>query len=185
MLLRARAASIAYRGTKQFHLEQFQKGGMREWEQEMSSGGVGRFPSAGAESNSLIAHPARAKAIRIFWLFCFHYFALSQTSRSLLRGELTLFFSSPPLTLFLAFPTNSLFRPDGTLEKQYRFNCTRCDLPLGYEHTPPPIKSGLGFVFLFKGSVSEVQGETPRDVFFGEDGKEAESIKEKGGEIVE
>ena len=45
-------------------------------------------------------------------------------------------------------------RPDGTLEKQYPFNCSRCNLEVGYEHTPPPLKSGGKFTFLLPGALT-------------------------------
>ncbi|CAO1631118.1 unnamed protein product [Parajaminaea phylloscopi] len=61
-----------------------------------------------------------------------------------------------------------LKRPDGTLEKQYRFHCSRCDLPLGYEVTPPPLKSGL-FTYLFAGALTETQGRPPADALFDEE----------------
>lgn len=46
-----------------------------------------------------------------------------------------------------------LRRPDGTLEKQHRFHCSRCDLPLGYEVTPPPLKSGK-FTYILPGALT-------------------------------
>ena len=54
----------------------------------------------------------------------------------------------------------TLNRPDGSLEKQYRFHCSRCDLPIGYEVTPPPLRSGP-FTYLFPGSLTEQQGKAP------------------------
>ncbi|CAE6476243.1 unnamed protein product [Rhizoctonia solani] len=52
-------------------------------------------------------------------------------------------------------------------ERQYRFNCTRCDLLIGYQSTPGPIKSGP-FVYILWGSVSQVQGQYPPEAFEGE-----------------
>ena len=45
-------------------------------------------------------------------------------------------------------------RPDKSLEKQYPFNCSRCNLELGYEHTPPPLKSGGKFTFVLPGALT-------------------------------
>lgn len=45
-------------------------------------------------------------------------------------------------------------RDDGRLEQQYDFLCMRCGLPIGYEHTPPPIKSGGKYTFIFKGALT-------------------------------
>ncbi|KAF6767578.1 hypothetical protein PSEUBRA_005923 [Kalmanozyma brasiliensis GHG001] len=56
-------------------------------------------------------------------------------------------------------------RPDGSLEKQYPFCCSRCSLELGYEHTPPPLKSGGRFTFVLPGAVTERQGVPPTDAF--------------------
>ncbi|PKI85321.1 hypothetical protein MVES_000318 [Malassezia vespertilionis] len=52
-----------------------------------------------------------------------------------------------------------LQRPDGSLERQYDFRCTRCNLPIGYEHTPPPLKSGGTFTFILPGALT--QGVAP------------------------
>ncbi|CAD6979870.1 unnamed protein product, partial [Tilletia controversa] len=57
-----------------------------------------------------------------------------------------------------------LQRPDGTLERQYRFYCSRCELPLGYERTPPPLKSGQ-FTYILQGALTAVQGRVPPDAF--------------------
>ncbi|KAK0554559.1 hypothetical protein OC846_002035 [Tilletia horrida] len=46
-----------------------------------------------------------------------------------------------------------LQRPDGTLERQYRFYCSRCELPVGYEATPPPLKSG-NFTYILQGALT-------------------------------
>ncbi|PWN23205.1 hypothetical protein BCV69DRAFT_111923 [Microstroma glucosiphilum] len=54
-------------------------------------------------------------------------------------------------------------RPDGKTEKQYRFHCSRCDLPLGYEVTPPPLKSGT-FTYILPGALTETQGKPPANV---------------------
>ncbi|SAM82824.1 uncharacterized protein UBRO_04896 [Ustilago bromivora] len=56
-------------------------------------------------------------------------------------------------------------RPDGTVEKQYPFNCSRCKLQLGYEHTPPPLKSGGRFTFVLRGALTDRQGVPPLDTF--------------------
>lgn len=50
-------------------------------------------------------------------------------------------------------PAVILRRPDGSLEKQYRFHCGRCDLPIGYEVTPPPLKSGR-FTYILPGALT-------------------------------
>ncbi|SPO26609.1 uncharacterized protein UTRI_03900_B [Ustilago trichophora] len=59
-------------------------------------------------------------------------------------------------------------RPDGSLEKQYPFHCSRCQLQIGYEHTPPPLKSGGKFTFLLPGGLTDRQGLPPPDAFLEE-----------------
>ncbi|KAI0952149.1 hypothetical protein AcV7_008044 [Taiwanofungus camphoratus] len=49
-------------------------------------------------------------------------------------------------------------------ERQYRFHCPRCTLPVAYQSTPPPVKSGP-FVYIFKGALSQIQGQVPPDAF--------------------
>ncbi|KAN0065136.1 hypothetical protein ACQY0O_001633 [Thecaphora frezii] len=56
-------------------------------------------------------------------------------------------------------------RLDDTIEKQYPFTCSRCDLEIGYEHTPPPLKSGGKFTFILPGALTDRQGIPPPDVF--------------------
>lgn len=45
---------------------------------------------------------------------------------------------------------------DNSFERQYMFLCTRCQLPIGYEHTAPPLKSGGKFTFILPGALSYV-----------------------------
>lgn len=53
---------------------------------------------------------------------------------------------------------------EGGHERQYRFHCPRCNLLIGYQSTPPPVKSGP-FVYILKGALSQVQGQVPSDAF--------------------
>jgi hypothetical protein len=62
-------------------------------------------------------------------------------------------------------------RPGGH-ERQFRFHCPRCTLPIGYQSTPPPVKSGP-FVYIFAGALSQVQGQVPADAFDGENMEDA------------
>ncbi|KAJ7179006.1 hypothetical protein C8R46DRAFT_1072150 [Mycena filopes] len=68
-----------------------------------------------------------------------------------------------------------LERPGGH-ERQWRFHCPRCTLPIGYQSTPPPVKAGP-FVYIFAGALSQVQGQVPADAFDGE--VEDEKTEEK------
>ncbi|CAK5275594.1 unnamed protein product, partial [Mycena citricolor] len=56
----------------------------------------------------------------------------------------------------------------GGHECQYRFTCPRCTLPIGYQATPPPMKSGP-YVYLLSGALSQVQGQVPADAFEGDE----------------
>jgi hypothetical protein len=60
-----------------------------------------------------------------------------------------------------------IFRPNG-YERQYRFLCPRCTLPIGYQTTPPPVKSGP-FLYIIAGSLTQMQGHLPQDAFDGEE----------------
>ncbi|EIW51351.1 uncharacterized protein TRAVEDRAFT_137539, partial [Trametes versicolor FP-101664 SS1] len=57
-----------------------------------------------------------------------------------------------------------LVERQGGHEKQYRFHCPRCALPVAYQSTPPPAKSGP-FLYVFKGALSQIQGQLPPDAF--------------------
>ncbi|GAK64845.1 uncharacterized protein PAN0_006d3060 [Moesziomyces antarcticus] len=65
-------------------------------------------------------------------------------------------------------PSKLIRRSDGTLEKQYPYECARCHLQLGYEHTPPPLKSGGRFTFVLPGALTDRQGVAPPDAFLEE-----------------
>jgi len=60
-----------------------------------------------------------------------------------------------------------LIKRENGLECQYRYTCTRCALPIGYQTAPPPISSGL-YVYLNFGSVTQQQGMVPTEAFEGE-----------------
>ncbi|KDQ64624.1 hypothetical protein JAAARDRAFT_28264 [Jaapia argillacea MUCL 33604] len=53
-------------------------------------------------------------------------------------------------------------------ERQYRFTCPRCTLPIGYQSTPPPPKSAP-YLYILKGALTQAQGQLPVDAFDGED----------------
>lgn len=52
-------------------------------------------------------------------------------------------------------------------ERQYRFLCPRCSLPIGYQTSPPPVKS-QPYLYILSGSLSQLQGQVPSDAFDGE-----------------
>lgn len=52
-------------------------------------------------------------------------------------------------------------------EKQYRFQCPRCSLVIGYQSSPPPVKSA-SFLYVVKGALTQMQGQVPPGAFEGE-----------------
>ncbi|KAF8528965.1 hypothetical protein BU17DRAFT_36705 [Hysterangium stoloniferum] len=61
-----------------------------------------------------------------------------------------------------------LIQREGGHERQWRYHCPRCTLPIGYQVSPPPDKGP--FLYLMKGSLTQHQGEVPVDAFAGENG---------------
>jgi len=62
-----------------------------------------------------------------------------------------------------------LLERKGGHERQFRFHCPRCTLPIGYQSTPLPVKSGP-FVYIGAGALTQMQGQVPHDAFDGENG---------------
>ncbi|KIK68023.1 hypothetical protein GYMLUDRAFT_155108, partial [Collybiopsis luxurians FD-317 M1] len=54
-----------------------------------------------------------------------------------------------------------LLERNGGHERQYRFHCPRCMLPIAYQSTPPPVKSGP-FLYIFPGALTQMQGQLPQ-----------------------
>ncbi|KIM90923.1 hypothetical protein PILCRDRAFT_811418 [Piloderma croceum F 1598] len=65
-----------------------------------------------------------------------------------------------------------LLERQGGHERQFRFHCPRCTLPIGYQSTPPPAKSGP-FMYIAVGALTQMQGQVPQDAFDGENGFES------------
>lgn len=59
-----------------------------------------------------------------------------------------------------------LIQRSGGHERQWKFHCPRCTLPVGYQCSPPPTKST--FLYINRGSLTQHQGEVPPDAFVGE-----------------
>ncbi|KAK0191136.1 hypothetical protein F5146DRAFT_1103293 [Armillaria mellea] len=53
-----------------------------------------------------------------------------------------------------------LVERQGGHERQYRFLCPRCTLPVAYQSTPPPAKSGP-FIYLLPGALTQVARSSP------------------------
>lgn len=58
----------------------------------------------------------------------------------------------------------SLIIREGGHERQYRFSCPRCTLPVAYQMTPPPTKTSP-FLYIFPGALTQSQGQVPSDAF--------------------
>ncbi|KAI6003740.1 hypothetical protein EDD15DRAFT_2219817 [Pisolithus albus] len=59
-----------------------------------------------------------------------------------------------------------LVNRSGAYERQYRFSCPRCNLLVGYQYTPLPVKSGP-YLYILKGALTHAQGHVPKDAFEG------------------
>jgi len=77
------------------------------------------------------------------------------------------------------------FRQDGKYERQWRYACPRCNLPVAYQTVPPapkpqqPAKQQQGsataltaiaiksstYFYIIKGALSQIQGQAPTDAF--------------------
>ncbi|KAG6830829.1 hypothetical protein H0H92_014481 [Tricholoma furcatifolium] len=53
-----------------------------------------------------------------------------------------------------------LLERQGGHERQYRFNCPRCNLTVGYQSSPPPVKSAP-FFYILHGALTQNQGQIP------------------------
>ncbi|KAH8830457.1 hypothetical protein DL96DRAFT_1592981 [Flagelloscypha sp. PMI_526] len=60
-----------------------------------------------------------------------------------------------------------LVEREGGHERQNEFNCPRCVLPVLYQSTPPPIRSGP-YIYILAGALTQRQGQIPPDAFDGE-----------------
>ncbi|KAG5724974.1 UPF0428 like protein [Termitomyces sp. T112] len=54
-----------------------------------------------------------------------------------------------------------LLSRQGGYEPQYRFNCPRCNLAVGYQSSPPPVKSAP-FFYILPGALTQNQGQIPQ-----------------------
>ncbi|KAK7061846.1 hypothetical protein R3P38DRAFT_2831890 [Favolaschia claudopus] len=137
--------------------------------------------SRSAVSSSTDARPtaSSAAALRVYYCICGEFIlVIDKTIASLPRrqtdGAIIIRAQDTDEAKAHVFKLNAvasepilLERPGGH-ERQFRFSCPRCTLPIGYQSTPPPLKSGP-FVYLFSGALSQVQGQVPGDAFDGEE----------------
>ncbi|KZW04103.1 hypothetical protein EXIGLDRAFT_828027 [Exidia glandulosa HHB12029] len=57
-------------------------------------------------------------------------------------------------------------RVGGKLERQYRFSCPRCALPIGYSNEPVKVAP---FFYIHRGALTQVQGQVPTEAFEGDE----------------
>ncbi|KAJ7904653.1 hypothetical protein B0H14DRAFT_2663818 [Mycena olivaceomarginata] len=141
--------------------------------------------SRSAVSSSTDARPtaSSAAALRVYYCICGEFIlVIDKTLNSLPRrrtdGSIVVRAQDTETDKARVFKLNAvsgepvlLERPGGH-ERQFRFHCPRCTLPIGYQSTPPPVKSGP-FVYIFAGALSQVQGQVPADAFDGENMEDA------------
>ncbi|TCD60188.1 hypothetical protein EIP91_010602 [Steccherinum ochraceum] len=133
--------------------------------------------SRSAVSSSTDAQPTASStaALRVYYCICSEFIlvidkSLASLPRRKTDGAIVIRSQDGEAGKARVFKLNAVFkepvlveRPGGH-ERQYRLHCPRCNLPVGYQTTPPPMKSGP-YTYVLKGAVSQVQGQLPSDAF--------------------
>ncbi|KAG8766525.1 hypothetical protein FRC12_006812 [Ceratobasidium sp. 428] len=145
-----------------------------------------KIVSRSAISSSIDAPPtsSASAALRVYYCLCGEFICVIDKSLSLLPrrktdGAIIVRSQDAPTAKARVFKLNVNIAPQPVMlerktengyahERQYRFNCTRCDLMIGYQSTPAPLKSGP-FVYILWGAVSQIQGQCPTEAFEGEE----------------
>ncbi|KAI0719639.1 hypothetical protein C8T65DRAFT_635997 [Cerioporus squamosus] len=133
--------------------------------------------SRSAVSSSTDARPTASStaALRVYYCICGEFIlvidkSLTALPRRQTDGATVIRCQDTPDAKARVFKLNAipkepiLVERQGGHEKQYRFHCPRCALPVAYQSTPPPAKSGP-FLYIFKGALSQIQGQVPPDAF--------------------
>ncbi|PFH52832.1 hypothetical protein AMATHDRAFT_172876 [Amanita thiersii Skay4041] len=133
--------------------------------------------SRSAVSSSTDAQPtaSSAAALRVYYCICGEFILVIDKSLAALprrktdnaivvRSQDTDVAKARIFKLNVTVNEPIFLERQGGHEKQYRFNCPRCSLPIGYQPTPPPIKSGP-FVYILPGALTQMQGQIPPDAF--------------------
>ncbi|KAF9226584.1 hypothetical protein BS17DRAFT_696164 [Gyrodon lividus] len=133
--------------------------------------------SRSAVSSSTDAQPTASAtaALRVYYCICGEFILVIEKSLSLLpkrqTDEATIIRSQDSdagKTVVFKFNANPiepvLVERSGGYEWQYRFSCPRCNLLVGYQSTPPPVKSAP-YLYILKGALTQVQGQVPKDAF--------------------
>ncbi|PIL37065.1 hypothetical protein GSI_00757 [Ganoderma sinense ZZ0214-1] len=133
--------------------------------------------SRSAVSSSADARPtaSSAAALRVYYCICGEFIlvidkSLTALPRRQTDGAVVIRSQDASDAKARVFKLNAtakdpiLIERQGGHEKQYRFHCPRCALPVAYQSTPPPVKSGP-YLYVFKGALSQIQGQVPPDAF--------------------
>lgn len=135
--------------------------------------------SRAAVSTSTDAKPTASSvaALRVFYCICGEFILvidrnLSTLPRRKTDGAIIIRSQDSSTAKARIYKLNAtttgpvLIQRSGGLERQWKFHCPRCTLPVGYQCTPPPTK-GV-FLYVSRGSLTQHQGEVPPDAFAGE-----------------
>ncbi|KAM5540423.1 hypothetical protein V8D89_005881 [Ganoderma adspersum] len=133
--------------------------------------------SRSAVSSSTDARPtaSSAAALRVYYCICGEFIlvidkSLTALPRRQTDGAVVIRSQDASDAKARVFKLNAttkdpiLIERPGGHEKQYRFHCPRCALPVAYQPTPPPVKSGP-YLYIVKGALSQIQGQVPSDAF--------------------
>ncbi|KAF8630337.1 hypothetical protein AX15_002987 [Amanita polypyramis BW_CC] len=136
--------------------------------------------SRSAVSSSADAQPTASSvaALRVYYCICGEFILVIDKNLATLprrktdnaivvRAQDTEAAKARVFKLNVTVDDSILLERQGGHEKQYRFLCTRCSLPIGYQVTPPPVKSGP-FVYILPGALTQMQGQVPADAFEAE-----------------
>ncbi|KIJ20275.1 hypothetical protein PAXINDRAFT_166373 [Paxillus involutus ATCC 200175] len=133
--------------------------------------------SRSAVSSSTDAQPTASAtaALRVYYCICGEFILVIEKSLSVLPkrqtdGATIIRSQDSPAGKAVVFKLNAnqidpvLVERSGGHEWQYRFSCPRCNLLVGYQSTPPPIKS-TPYLYILKGALTQVQGQVPKNAF--------------------
>ncbi|ESK96120.1 hypothetical protein Moror_7465 [Moniliophthora roreri MCA 2997] len=113
-----------------------------------------------------------AAALRVYYCICGEFILVIDKSLSslprrktdnstVIRCQST---DSAPARVFKLNATAGdavLIERQGGHERQYRFCCPRCTLPVGYQSTPAPFGKSGPFMYIFPGALTQMQGQVP------------------------
>ncbi|KAH7916166.1 hypothetical protein BJ138DRAFT_1169478 [Hygrophoropsis aurantiaca] len=136
--------------------------------------------SRSAVSSSTDAQPTASStaALRVYYCICGEFILVIEKSLTVLPKRKTdeaiiIRSQDTPSDKAVVFKLNAtpsepvLLERDGGHERQYRFTCPRCNLLVGYQSSPPPLKSAP-FLYILKGALTQMQGQVPKDALDGD-----------------